>query len=489
MKTSLIVIDEEYKDLFKNNDLTFMTPMQYILGSHNIEIDSKTKVYNLSSSYAYQDLGYYVSLLATARDQKVFPTPTVIQDLKDRKIRKLFSEEIYELIQTKLKQIKSDEFTISVYFGKNLSEKYDKIAWELYRIVKAPLFKVELVKQEEWSVKKIKLLSIDELAPSHLDFMIQAAGEYLRKNRTIKSTKQKGFFDLAILHNEKEEACPSNKKALNLFLEAFKKAGFRSELVQHSDKVNIAEYDALFIRETTNVTHHTYRMARNAEKEGLVVIDDPQSIVECTNKIFLEELMDRLKIQRPKTQILDKKLFNAKINDFEYPCVIKKPDSAFSMGVHKAKNVDQLKELANELFKVTELVLIQEFLPTDYDWRIGVLGGEVIYACKYFMAKDHWQIANNSTTGDDSNGETESIDPKLVDPEIIKVAIKLTEAIGDGLYGVDIKQKGSDIYVIEVNDNPSIDAGIEDGYLGKELYEKIANHFYKQCCIKRGLNV
>ena len=55
--------------------------------------------------------------------------------------------------------------------------------------------------------------------------------------------------------------------------------------------------------------------------------------------------------------------------------------------------------------------------------------------------------------------------------------IKAAKAVGDGLYGVDIKQTGNAVYVIEVNDNPSIDSGVEDKYLGKELYELIMQEF------------
>ena len=43
--------------------------------------------------------------------------------------------------------------------------------------------------------------------------------------------------------------------------------------------------------------------------------------------------------------------------------------------------------------------------------------------------------------------------------------------IGDGLYGVDLKQAGDKVVVIEVNDNPNIDCGVEDVYLGDDLYK------------------
>ena len=45
--------------------------------------------------------------------------------------------------------------------------------------------------------------------------------------------------------------------------------------------------------------------------------------------------------------------------------------------------------------------------------------------------------------------------------------------IGDGLYGVDLKRVGRRVVVIEVNDNPSIEAGYEDAVLKDALYREI----------------
>ena len=43
--------------------------------------------------------------------------------------------------------------------------------------------------------------------------------------------------------------------------------------------------------------------------------------------------------------------------------------------------------------------------------------------------------------------------------------------------GFGTSKVGNQVYVIEVNDNPSIDAGVEDKYLGKALYELIMQEF------------
>jgi glutathione synthase/RimK-type ligase-like ATP-grasp enzyme len=38
---------------------------------------------------------------------------------------------------------------------------------------------------------------------------------------------------------------------------------------------------------------------------------------------------------------------------------------------------------------------------------------------------------------------------------------------------VDVKQSGKQFVVIEVNDNPNVDAGVEDAVLKQELYRRV----------------
>ena len=64
-----------------------------------------------------------------------------------------------------------------------------------------------------------------------------------------------------------------------------------------------------------------------------------------------------------------------------------------------------------------------------------------------------------------------------VPKRVIQAAIRASKPIGNGLYGVDLKEREKDVIVIEVNDNPNIDSGIEDAILGEELYLRIADTF------------
>jgi glutathione synthase/RimK-type ligase-like ATP-grasp enzyme len=96
------------------------------------------------------------------------------------------------------------------------------------------------------------------------------------------------------------------------------------------------------------------------------------------------------------------------------------------------------------------------------------------------MSKAHWQIVKHSEGGGFLEGGFKTWDLKDVSPELIDVALKAANLIGDSFYGVDIKQTETGYVVIEVNDNPNADAGVEDKVLGNELYDTIMKEFLRR---------
>ena len=105
-------------------------------------------------------------------------------------------------------------------------------------------------------------------------------------------------------------------------------------------------------------------------------------------------------------------------------------------------------EKSKNLLSKSDLILSQEFMPTEFDWRIGLLGGEVIFACKYFMAGKHWQVMDWNKTGKTKYGKTETVPVEAVPAEIIKTAIEAGLLIGTGFYGVDMKWHNGKAVVI-----------------------------------------
>jgi glutathione synthase/RimK-type ligase-like ATP-grasp enzyme len=126
------------------------------------------------------------------------------------------------------------------------------------------------------------------------------------------------------------------------------------------------------------------------------------------------------------------------------------------------------------MFEKSELIIAQNFLSTTYDWRVGIIDRQPLYVCKYYMAKKHWQIIRRDSRGlKTADGESETLAVEEAPPAVVRVALRAANLIGDGFYGVDVKQVDGKLYVIEVNDNPSIDAGVEDAVLKDELYATI----------------
>ena len=147
-----------------------------------------------------------------------------------------------------------------------------------------------------------------------------------------------------------------------------------------ANRVAIVGLDALFIRETTAIAHHTFRFARKAASEGMPVVDDPGSILRCTNKAFLSELLAGNGIATPRTLFLTRRTLSGFETQLTYPAVLKVPDGAFSLSVKKAENWQQFQEIAATMLKQSGLILVQDYVYTPFDWRIGILAGEVIFA-------------------------------------------------------------------------------------------------------------
>ncbi|MFO1494808.1 MAG: RimK family protein [Lysobacterales bacterium] len=452
--------------------------------------EERTQVINLCRSYKYLGAGYYVSLLAEARGHKVIPSVRSINDLRRRSLYGLDIEDLNQKLTRFLPQEGRDttDFGILVYFGETSYEPLRDLARQVFEAFPCPILRIEFERDRMWQINAIKPAGLHTLTDAQEDGFAAALDRFSKKLWRGRRTPKKYRYDIAMLYDPAEQWPPSNKKALKAFVSAGKDIGIEVDLITKNDYARLAEYDALFIRETTALDHHTYRFANKAEKEDMVVIDDPTSILRCTNKIYLSDLLKSRKLPTPRTEILykDEQKKLAELGDvLGFPLVLKVPDGSFSRGVVKVANAEALKRSADELFQHTALVLAQEFMPTDFDWRIGILNREPIFACQYFMSRGHWQIYNHSAKGEAKTGDFKTLPIREVPSDVVKLALRATQPIGDGLYGVDLKQVGDRVVIIEVNDNPNIDWGIEDAYLGEDLYRRVMDEFLRRLERKR----
>ena len=431
-------------------------------------------VFNLCRSYTYQRIGYYVSLLAEARGHRAWPSIATIQDLRSQMLTRVVGDELDLEIQRALRAVRTDRFDLSIYFGRPLVARHAALARALSTQFDAPLLRASFVRVDgEFELRSVRPIPLKEVPVSHRPFVVEAAQAWFQRRPRGRRPARGWYCHLAILCDPNEEMPPSDARAIKRFERAARKLDVRCEILGPDDIGKLPAYDALFIRATTQVGNFAHRFAQRAESEGLAVIDDPQSIVRCTNKAYLAELLDRHDVPAPKTMIVHRANRDSVTALLGLPCVLKQPDGAFSVGVVKAATSGELESGLDRMFASSELVVAQEFVPTDFDWRVGVLDRQLLWVCRYFMAPRHWQIIKRSDSGKASSGRVESIPIDDAPRAVTRIALRAAGLIGDGLYGVDLKQHGRKVRVVEVNDNPNIDAGIEDAILGEGLYERI----------------
>jgi glutathione synthase/RimK-type ligase-like ATP-grasp enzyme len=432
------------------------------------------RVVNLSRDCVYLGTGYYASLLAEARGHKVLPTVRTILDFDRKSLYRLVLPELNALL-ARPPAPPLEPQSLLVAFGRTADPQLRELARDVFDRLRHPLLRLQVRRGPEGAavIGSVRALAPAELSAEEFAWFAGVLGAWLRVPWRAEAARPQPRYSIALLHNPQEPLPPSRPEAIRKFVRVGAAMGIEVEPIRKRDFLRLTEFDGLLIRETTSLTDHTYRFARKAEREGLAVIDDPTSIVRCTNKVYLAELLRAHGLPTPRTVILDRRHLRGAAAALGFPMVLKVPDGSFSRGVIKVPDAAELRAVAARLLEESDLILAQEFVPTRFDWRVGVLGGEPLYVCQYFMSKNHWQILKHEADGRTVEGTFRTFAVEQAPPEVVELGRRAASLIGDGLYGVDIKETGSGLVVIEVNDNPNLDAGVEDAVLKDELYRRV----------------
>ncbi len=448
--------------------------------------DAATKVFNLCSTYRYQSEGYYVSLLAEARGHQPLPDVAALKELQSEDLATALAEQLGRLEEFSFAQAEAEVFDLDIYFGRDPDQRHEHLCQRIFELLRAPILHARFERAHgRWHLCSVRAGSADDIPEHRRAFFMQAALEYLQTRKIRNGKPPAERPSLAILCDPASDAAPSNAEAIRKFRDAAGVLGMSAEILTCRDTSRLTDFDALFIRDTTNVNHPTYQWSRRAADSGMVAIDDPDSILRCTNKIYLFELLSRHHIPIPKTLVVHRGNADRIVPTLGLPCILKQPDGAFSLGVVKIESERQLHQKVEQMLKSSELILAQEWLPTPFDWRIAVLDRRPLFVCKYYMARGHWQVIKHDRQ-QKREGRVEALSVGEAPDEVIQTALAAANLIGDGFYGVDLKQVGNQYYVIEINDNPNVDAGNEDAVLGDALYREVMGVFRKRIDARKG---
>ena len=486
MRYDWILIADDLRDLAAlGAPFRMMTTRDYVLQPKLLS-GSRPKIINLARNYNYQTDGYYASLLAEARGHRVVPTVETLLDLYDRDL----PEDTISALEERLNRdlARSPEKgpapeRIVVCFGETADERFRKFGRQLFDWYRAPVLVVTTSPNGspgKARIKRIKVTAFTRLEDEEMKFFVDSLTTYT--GRVWKSPKARTIakWSIAVLHDPNEQLAPSNIDSLKHWARLAEKDGVEIEPITRRDIDRLAEFDALMIRETTSITNHTYRFARRAWSEGMPVIDDPISMMRCTNKVYLWERLIGAGLPAPETIVIQDKTNLEEVADrLKFPVVIKIPDGSFSRGIKKAANMEELKAVVEAFLKDSDLCIAQKFVPTEFDWRVGVLDRRPLFVCQYKMARGHWQIMNHKPDGRSIEGGHKTIAIAEAPQDVVDIGVRAANLIGDGFYGVDIKSGPDGPIVIEINDNPNLEHGVEDE-ADKQVWNHLTDWFVKR---------
>jgi glutathione synthase/RimK-type ligase-like ATP-grasp enzyme len=481
-----LVVTDQQQEWFQIPDAAVLTARRYLSEPEN-GLDGGVRLLNLCRTTRYQGRGYYVSLLAEARGQQPLPDVKAVEELKADAFVQTLSQRLQPLVHETLHHDDSDRFELDVYLGKDPAQRYDALAEQLFATVRAPLLRALFHRADgHWLLEAVQSLGVADVPTQHRAFLLQAVRAFTVESATARPARDRTAKPrLAILWDANEPHKPSNEQALQRLVQAAPLVGLEAELIGPDALERLPEFDALFNRASPEVDGITYEFVRRAESLGMPVVDDPESILKCLNKVYMHELMSRHRIAQPRTLIVHRGNVDQVVATLGLPCVLKLPDSGFGLDVVKIESNQQLQQQAERFFKITELFVAQEWLPTGFDWRVGVYDRRPLFVAKYFMAPGHWKVNQVAEGQRLIEGRTEAMSVGEAPEQVIAMAVRAANLIGRGLYGVDLKQVEDRVYLIEVNCNPNIDAGNEDQVLGDALYREIVGVFARRIAEQR----
>ncbi len=495
---------------------------EYLEGGEALT-DRQLVVVNLCNSYRYRTRGYYVSLLADARGQTVVPGVETIEGLADAyglfralreagvptvDVREMRSrhgslpaaispeaddasgphDEAAPLLRVDAadgpayRPASDAEVAETLsYFGSCPDPRVRAASLAVYREWPAPVLRIQwILEEEEWKVTGVSALSLRQLRREQRAELAEALrNERLLVRRGSPSPSAGKRAALAVLVDEGDPFSPSSPETIDKLERVAARMNVYVQRIGLGDLDKLGEYDALFIRALTSVSTPAFQFALRAEALDMPVVDDSQSIIRCSNKVFLDELLRREGIPTPRTLVATARTPVEQLAELGFPAVIKLPDGSFSAAVHKVSSPEEYRERAAEMFRRSPLIIAQEYLPTDFDWRVTVLDGQLLFAARYFMARGHWQIRTEEK-GTERYGRVEAVAREAAPRAVVELALRAAGLIGRGLYGVDIKETPAGPVVIEINDNPNLDVGYEDAADGGAVYEDVVRFFLRR---------
>ena len=229
------------------------------------------------------------------------------------------------------------------------------------------------------------------------------------------------------------------------------------------------------VRGTVRVTDSYLDLLSQLEKIGVCMINSRETVGICADKYRTYLKLQDYGLTQPKTSLVpsvDHKESAIKNLDTEYPVVMKTLAGSKGVGVlfiESERSYDSLVQLLYNQNPDVDL-LVQEYIKTDKDIRVIVLGGLIIGSMERQVIEGDFR--SNVTQGS-------KVAPyNLTDLEI-EQCLLASKAVNGVWTAVDFipseNPKTKPPYILEVNHSPGT-AGIEEA-TNKNIVKEVIQHF------------
>lgn len=247
-----------------------------------------------------------------------------------------------------------------------------------------------------------------------------------------------------------------NENAQDL-LDAIKKAGHLGVVCKFSEitfetidgdltamhgEQDVCDFDVVIFRGYNNHIYEAQLLAEMLEDKNRVVIEQTLSGGYVRGKMQQAKRLFECDINHPATfQANNFEGWKRLVEDVEFPIIAKPIFGRKGRGVQKLNTSQE----ALEFFQSNSNdYLAQQYFPITSDFRIFVVGGEVVGGFQRFIKEGQYKSNIHGT-------RAEKI---VITQELERIALESTEAMGYEIAGVDLFEHEGEIYVIEVNVAP-----------------------------------
>jgi len=201
----------------------------------------------------------------------------------------------------------------------------------------------------------------------------------------------------------------------------------------------------------------TMDLISQLEKVGIFCINFRETMEVCSDKYRTILRMAETALPAPKTALLQGEStidFAFETVGGEFPVIVKMLSGSKGVGVFFAESWKSLRGFLQMIWKINEEeeLLIQQYIDTDHDFRVHVLGDEVIAAMKRYVIPGDFR-ANFSLGG--------KVEEATLTEDEMEMCVMASKAVRATWSGVDfLKDKDNNPYILEINSSPGTE-GIE----------------------------